>query len=154
MVGVARSIPGTQVGALPYAVRLNLAIDPSTADVFLGDFVAYLRHTTADNLDSSTVKLFEHIGATTANPEGSAGTGLSVLLSDWATDSIAPQDPAGILTGTYRPGVNDQLVSLNDLGAIDASGMWTLWVGDTSSGGTGKLTSWSVELEQLLQQSQ
>ena len=151
MVGVARSIPFTQVGALPYAVRLNLAIDPSTADVFLGDFVAYLRHTTADNLDSRTVKLFEHIGATTANPEGSAGTGLSVLLSDWATDSIAPQDLAGILTGTYRPGVSDQLLSLNDLGAFDASGTWTLWVGDTSSGGTGKLTSWSVELEQLLQ---
>jgi hypothetical protein len=97
------------------------------------------------------VKLFEHIGATAEFPEGSAGTGLSVLMSDWATDSIAPQDPAGILTGSYRPGVTDQLLSLNDLGAIDASGIWTLWVGDTSPGGTGKLTSWSVQLEQLLQ---
>jgi len=149
--GLASSKTTSQAGSLPYAVRLNLAIDPSTADAFLGDYVAYLRHTSADGLNTRTVKLFEHIGATTEFPEGSAGTGLSVLMSDWATDSIAPQDPAGILTGSYRPGVTDQLVSLNDLGAFDASGIWTLWVGDTSPGGTGKLTSWSVELEQLLQ---
>ncbi|NBQ56130.1 MAG: hypothetical protein EBU36_05750, partial [Verrucomicrobia bacterium] len=150
-VGLASSKTTSQAGSLPYAVRLNLAIDPSTADAFLGDYVAYLRHTSADGLNTRTVKLFEHIGATAEFPEGSAGTGLSVLMSDWATDSIAPQDPAGILTGSYRPGVTDQLLSLNDLGAIDASGIWTLWVGDTSPGGTGKLTSWSVQLEQLLQ---
>jgi len=137
---------------LPHAVRVNLTIDPLLAnDAFLGDYVAYLRHTSANGLDTRTVKLFEHIGATTAFPEGSAGTGLAVLMSDWATDSIAPQDPAGILTGTYRPGVADQLFSLNDLGAVDTGGDWTLWVGDTSSGGTGKITSWSIELEQLLQ---
>ena len=152
MVGVARSIPGTQVGALPYAVRLNLAIDPySGADAFLGDYVAYLRHTSADGLDSRAVKLFEHIGATTENPDGSAATGMSVLMSDWASTSIASQDSTGKLLGTYRPGVAGQSLTLNDLGAFDASGTWTLWLGDTSGGGAGLLTNWSVELEQLLQ---
>jgi subtilisin-like proprotein convertase family protein len=152
MVGVARSIPGTQVGALPYAVRLNLAIDPySGADAFLGDYVAYLRHTSADGLDSRAVKLFEHIGATTENPDGSAATGMSVLMSDWASTSIASQDSTGKLLGTYQPGVAGQSLTLNDLGAFDASGTWTLWLGDTSGGGAGLLTNWSVELEQLLQ---
>jgi hypothetical protein len=152
MVGVARSIPGTQVGALPYAVRLNLAIDPySGADAFLGDYVAYLRHTSADGLDSRAVKLFEHIGATTENPDGSAATGMSVLMSDWASTSIASQDSTGKLLGTYRPGVAGQSLTLNDLGAFDASGTWTLWLSDTSGGGAGLLTNWAVELEQLLQ---
>jgi subtilisin-like proprotein convertase family protein len=133
-------------------VRLNLAIDPySGADAFLGDYVAYLRHTSADGLDSRAVKLFEHIGATTENPDGSAATGMSVLMSDWASTSIASQDSTGKLLGTYQPGVAGQSLTLNDLGAFDASGTWTLWLGDTSGGGAGLLTNWSVELEQLLQ---
>jgi hypothetical protein len=137
---------------LPYAVRLNLAIEPDKiTGAFLGDYVAYLRHTSADNLDSRTVKLFEHIGATTENPFGSAGSQMSVLLSDWAAASIASQDPVELLTGTYRPEVVGQQLNLNDLGAFPSGGSWTLWLGDTSGGGVGQLKSWSIELEQLMQ---
>lgn len=150
--GLTQTLVNSQISPLPYAVRLNLNINPdAVAGAFLGDYVAYLRHTSADGLDSRTVRLFEHIGATTANPDGSAGTGMSVLLSDWATDSIALQDPANQLTGSYRPEVTGQQMTLNDLGGFDPSGSWTLFVGDTSSGGVGVLGGWSVQLEQLLQ---
>ncbi|NDE85427.1 MAG: hypothetical protein EB056_05310, partial [Verrucomicrobia bacterium] len=150
--GLSQTLVNSQMSPLPYAVRLNLNINPdSIAGGFLGDYVAYLRHVSADGLDSRTVKLFEHIGATSTNPDGSAGTGMSVLLSDWATDSIALQDPVNQLTGSYRPGVIGQQLTLNDLGGVDPSGDWTLFVGDTSSGGVGVLAGWSVQLEQLFQ---
>jgi hypothetical protein len=76
---------------------------------------------------------------------------MSVLMSDWASTSIASQDSTGKLLGTYQPGVAGQSLTLNDLGAFSPSGTWTLWLGDTSEGGVGQLKSWSIELEQLMQ---
>ena len=140
---------------LPLAARLNLKISPLPTDpygAYLGDFAAYLRHTSADG-QTRTVRLFERIGSTPSDPSGSPANGLEVTLSDWHAANINLQDTAGTLTGSltgsYRPGYGGWPMALNDLVAINPAGDWTLWVGDLSTGAMGQVESWSLDVASM-----
>ena len=142
---------------LPLAARLNLKISPLPTDpygAYLGDFAAYLRHTSADG-QTRTVRLFERIGSTPSDPSGSPANGLEVTLSDWHAANINLQDTAGTLTGSltgsYRPGYGGWPMALNDLVAINPAGDWTLWVGDLSTGAMGQVESWSLDVASMFQ---
>ena len=138
-------------------VTLNIAGAPASGDAFNGDFYAYLTHS------SGFAVLLNRTGRTAANSFGYSDSGFNVTFDDspagadihsyqlttnpgggtvagiWGSDG-RNVTPSTALVTTPRTAF---LSSFNDL---DPNGSWTMFVADVSSGGTGRLVSWGLEI--------
>lgn len=118
-----------------------------------GDLYAYLVH------DSGFTVLLNRPGRDTGSPDGSAASGMTVVLDDLAAADIHTAIPmgGGPVAGTYQPDgrTTDPLaVSAGDprpatfasFTGLDANGTWTLFVADQSAGNTATLDSWTLAI--------
>jgi len=112
-----------------------------TPSAFNGDYYAYLTH------GSILVPLLNNVGEPAA-PFGYADNGFDVTFKDSGPNIHNYQNfnytfnANQQLTGTWSP--DGGMLSLFD--GQNAGGNWTLFVADTSAGGTGNLNNWSLEL--------
>lgn len=141
----------SQIGSV--LVQLNIRGD------FNGDLYCYLKHGNALSV------LLNRPGRTSSNPFGYADSGLNITLNDFALNGnvhnygVVQTPAAGLpLTGAWQPDgrttipfdVLDSDVSMAGLNVfqnLNASGSWTLFVADLSSGGTSVLNSWQLIIE-------
>jgi len=146
----------------PYLVAVSLKISATGYGAYNGDFYAYLRHVSADGMQSQYAVLLNRVGRTADNPSGYDGNGLEVTLADDATADIHLYATSGglvgsYLTGTYQPdgrtsdpntvlGSDSRTAMLNNLGTMDPNGSWTLFVADMERGGTAILAKWGITL--------
>ncbi len=146
----------------PYLVTVSLKISATGYGAYNGDFYAYLRHVSADGMQSQYAVLLNRVGRTADNPSGYDGNGLEVTLADDATTDIHLYATSGglvgsYLTGTYQPdgrtsdpntvlGSDSRTAMLNNLGTMDPNGSWTLFVADMERGGTAILAKWGITL--------
>lgn len=146
----------------PYLVTVSLKISPTGYGAYNGDFYAYLRHVSADGLQSQYAVLLNRAGRTADNLSGDDGSGLEVTLADDATTDIHLYGTSGglvgsYLTGTYQPdgrtadpntvlGSDSRTAMLNNLGTMNPNGSWTFFVADMERGGTALLAKWEVTL--------
>ena len=124
---------------------------------FNGDYYVYLQH------GSGFSVLLNRPGKNLLNDLGYADSGVFVTFAQTAANGDphfyqAVTNPAGgPITGTWQPDgrIVDPLnvldtdarsATLNSFAGNDANGEWTLFVADRSSGGTGTLTSWSLNI--------
>ena len=123
---------------------------------FNGDLFCYLKY------NNSLSVLLNRPGRTAGNPFGYADSGFNITLSDSAANGNihtyeSVQTPAGgsPLTGVWQPDgrttspamVLDTDPSTAGLGVFDglnASGTWTLFIADMSTGGTSELVGWQL----------
>jgi hypothetical protein len=106
--------------------------------------------------------LLNRPGRTAGNPFGYADSGFNILLSNSAANgnvhtyetmvTLAANTP---LTGAWQPDgrtnspasvldTNPSTAGLGVFNGLNASGDWTLFVADVSSGGTNELTGWQL----------
>lgn len=146
----------------PYLVTVSLKISATGYGAYNGDFYAYLRHVSADGMQSQYAVLLNRVGRTADNPSGYDGNGLEVTLADDATTDIHLYGTSGglvgsYLTGAYQPdgrtsdpntvlGSDSRTAMLNNLGTMDPNGSWTLFVADMERGGTALLAKWGITL--------
>lgn len=146
----------------PYLVTVSLKISATGYGAYNGDFYAYLRHVSADGMQSQYAVLLNRVGRTADNPSGYDGNGLEVTLADDATTDIHLYATSGglvgsYLTGTYQPdgrtsdpntvlGSDSRTAMLNNLGTMDPNGSWTLFVADMERGGAAILAKWGITL--------
>lgn len=146
----------------PYLVTVSLKISATGYGAYNGDFYAYLRHVSADGMQSQYAVLLNRVGRTADNPSGYDGNGLEVTLADDATTDIHLYATSGglvgsYLTGTFQPdgrtsdpntvlGSDSRTAMLNNLGTMDPNGSWTLFVADMERGGTAILAKWGITL--------
>lgn len=129
------------------SVTLDLSGD------FNGDLYAYLQH------DTGFAVLLNRIGRTAVAPFGSAGSGITIALNDHdgSHPDVHLADSGSPLVGTFGSDaravdpdlVTDTSARTADLTAftgLDATGDWTLFVADLSSGGSHTLNSWSMTI--------
>ena len=110
---------------------------------FNGDYYAYLLH------GSTLAVLLNRVGKTSGNPDGYADAGFDVTFDSGSDihyyQSESPVfNTAGQLTGTWAPDGGTTLAS--SFYGQDASGDWTLFIADMSSGDSGNLESWSLQV--------
>jgi subtilisin-like proprotein convertase family protein len=114
-----------------------------------GDLYAYLWH------EGTLSVLVNRPGRTTANPDGSATSGMNLTLADSAATDLhlAP----GALSGTFQPDGRDlhPLLSMDTSVRTDAlsdflvtapGGEWRLFIADVAGGEEATLVSWSISL--------
>lgn len=124
---------------------------------FTGDIYAYLTH------GSSIAILLNRPGSTAGNPFGYGdSTGYQITLSDAAANDIHLYQNVVIpasgspLTGNWQPDARNvdpnsvtdtssRTAFLSVFNGQAASGDWTLFVADMSSGGVSALNSWSLD---------
>lgn len=118
-----------------------------------GDLYAYLVH------DSGFSVLLNRPGRTLSDPAGSATVGMETTFGDSAPSDIHTAIPmsGGPVSGTFQPDGRitdpyDTLDSdsrpalLSSFIGLDASGDWTLFVADQSTGDESTLQSWSMTI--------
>jgi subtilisin-like proprotein convertase family protein len=126
-------------------LTLNLGGTPST---FNGDYYAYLTH------GSTLVTLLNNVGEP-GLPFGYSDNGFDVTLKDSALNIHNYQNynyamnPNQQLTGIWAP--DGGALSLFD--DQNAAGNWTLFIADTSPGGTAYLNNWSLEVTTFVPES-
>lgn len=154
------SIP---INSLIASVTVDLLIAPTDAGTFNGDYYVYLQHGSVENS-----VLLNRLGRSSTSGNGSLGYGdsggINITLSDsapngdlhtyrittgtlgstpltgiWAPDGRSA-DPSAVVTSDPRTAY------LSNFNGQSAAGDWTLFIADTSPGGTGKLVSWSLNI--------
>ena len=144
--GLSRTLTISGASALrPYQVELDLLIEGTGYGAALGDYYAYLRHTSADGVNQQTSVILNRLGVTPSDPTGSLADGINAIFSSATEANLAAAvDPSsGPLTGRY------QASGLSALGEMDPNGTWTLFVADQSQGGTGRLAGWGLKLTEV-----
>jgi subtilisin-like proprotein convertase family protein len=138
------------------APELTEIVDVNVGLVFSGgwngDLCAYLVH------DSGFSVLLNRVGRTGSEPDGSASSGMNIILDDEAAGDVHVSfADTGYVTGTYQPDARtaDPLVVLDSspraaflssFTGLDPNGTWTLFVADQSAGETSTLQSWSLTI--------
>ena len=146
-------ISGANAG-VGYWVEVSLKISPAAGfDMFAADYLVTLSHNTGSSMTDPvgsylSVKLFEDLGAA-ADPLafGSMANGIQVVLRDDAPSSLSGFSDftsTAPLTGDWRA-----YNALAPLGQMDPNGVWGLFVSDTSIGGAGVVTEWTVKLKEV-----
>lgn len=126
---------------------------------FNGDYYVYLEH------GGSHTVLMNRVGLTFTENLGYADSGASVIFASDALNGdihLYQQQPAGHpgdgpLTGTWQPDGRDvnpllaldsvpRTATLDVFNGKDASGLWSVFVADRSSGGIGTFVSWSLNI--------
>jgi len=123
---------------------------------FNGDLFCYLRY------DNALAVLLNRPGRTADNPFGYADSGLSITLSDSATNGnlhtyqgVVVPATGSPLTGIWQPDgrttspasvldTDPSTAGLSVFDSLNASGTWTLFIADLSPGGTSELASWQL----------
>lgn len=137
--------------SLAYFVEVTLKIVPAAGgNMFAADFLVDLRHNTGSSLNDPlgtyrSVNLFQDLAAG-ADPFqfGSVANGIEIRLKDsyaLRLRDFADYNSTAVLTGDWQA-----YEALDPLGQIDPNGVWGLFVSDTSIGGAGVLTEWTVTL--------
>jgi subtilisin-like proprotein convertase family protein len=147
----AQTFSSTITGITSMVLTLNVS------GTFNGDLYVYLAHGTGFTV------LLNRPGKTVANPFGYNDDGINVTFDDTAPGDIhtyrntATPGVGTPLTGTWQPdgrNVDPNLVTdvsprtslLNSFNTGAASGEWTLFVADLSTGDTHTLQSWSLTI--------
>ena len=137
--------------SLAYFVEVTLKILPPVAGtMFASDFYVDLRHNTGSSLNDPlgtyrSVNLFQDLAAG-ADPLGfgSVANGLEIRLKDSYSlrlRDVTEYNSTAALTGNWQA-----YEALDPLGLMDPNGVWGLFVSDTSIGGAGVVTEWTVTL--------
>ena len=153
-VGVAFGGNFTYAGASDTVLGVSVTLDITGG--YNGSLYAYLVH------DGTVVMLLNKPGATSGNPFGAPGSGMSsVTLADGSSGSsvtinsypnttvtisgdvqTATESPGVAFTGAYKADG-----TLGDFVGSSADGSWTLFFADlTSGGGTSTLNTWNLNL--------
>jgi MYXO-CTERM domain-containing protein len=126
-----------------------ITITLNTTGGWNGDLYAYLWH------NGTLSVMVNRPGRTSANPLGSATSGMTLTLADSATTDL--HLASGALNGTFQPDGRDihptlaldtspRTDSLADFIGLPAAGDWRLFIADASSGDEATLVSWSITL--------
>ena len=137
--------------SVAYFVEVTLKITAGAGGtMFASDYFVDLRHNTGSSLDDSlgayrSVNLFQDLGAV-ADPLGfgSVANGMEIRLKDSypiRLRDVSDYTSTAALTGNWQA-----YEALDPLGLMDPNGVWGLFVSDTSIGGAGVLTEWTVTL--------
>ena len=137
--------------SVAYFVEVTLKITAGAGGtMFASDYFVDLRHNTGSTLDDSlgayrSVNLFQDLGAV-ADPFGfgSVANGIEIRLKDSypiRLRDVSDYTSTAALTGNWQA-----YEALDPLGLMDPNGVWGLFVSDTSIGGAGVLTEWTVTL--------
>ena len=137
--------------SLAYYVEVTLKIVAGAGgNMFAADFLVDLRHNTGSSLNDPlgiyrSVNLFQDLAAP-ADPLGfgSVANGLEIRLKDsypLRLRDVTDYNSTAALTGNWQA-----YEALDPLGQMDPNGVWGLFVSDTSIGGAGVLTEWTVTL--------
>ena len=152
-------IPGTISN-----IEVSLTITGTGDGAFDGDYYAELV-----NGAGSFAVLLNRVGVSSGNDFGYGDNGFDVTFSDAAANDIHfyqnfsySLNPSGQLTGLWQPdGENispqsdpsdfdnaeeNQTALLSSFTGDDPNDTWTLFLADLSEGGTGQLTSWSIDI--------
>lgn len=160
-----RVVTSEATAILDLNVHVMISGDPAAN----GDYYATLTH------GSGFAVLLNRVGRRdgTGNSRGYPDNGFDVVLDDEAPNGdihiyrltafgshTVPVDPLfqSVLTGSWVPdGRSAPFSSVTDLSpraasplsafdGLDPNGSWTLFIADVSSGGSGTLVSWSLEV--------
>lgn len=131
----------------------DITVTLDIAGGFNGDLYVYLQHTTGFAV------LLNRVGKTALNLSGYADQGLQISLNDLGPnpDVHLQTSGGGLLTGLFiSDGRNidpddvldtdGRTAGLNGFTGLAASGEWTLFVADLSSGSGHTLESWSMDI--------
>jgi subtilisin-like proprotein convertase family protein len=122
----------------------DVSVDLNISGGYNGGLYGYL---VLQDANGNTVQemLLNLVGASTANPFGSSGSGMDVTLSDSGTANGSIHNTSGNPTGTWQP---DSVNALDGtFGGLTANGTWTLFLEDQDSGGgTSTLNSWGLDI--------
>jgi subtilisin-like proprotein convertase family protein len=150
-LSLTQTISSSITAITSVSVNLNLSAE------YNGDLYVYLQHG-----DAITV-LLNRTGSTLGNPSGYGDSGFQITLSDSAANgdihtyqSVTTPADGSPLTGGWQPdarladpdAVTDgsaRSAYLNVFNGLAASGDWTLFVADLSTGGASAVNSWSLE---------
>ena len=127
----------------------SLTISISTTGGWNGDLYAYLEH------DGVLTVLLNRPGRTVALPDGSATSGMTLLLDDAALTDV--HTAPGALSGTFQPdgrfidpGLSLDTTPRTDLLAdftpTSPNGIWRLFIADVAGGDEATLVGWSISL--------
>jgi len=135
-----------------YEVEVTLKIVPGIGvTMFAADFLVDLRHNTGSSLNDPvgtyrSVNLFQDLAATADSLGfGSVANGIEIRLKDsypLRLRDVTEYNSTAALTGNWQA-----YEALDPLGQMDPNGVWGLFVSDTSIGGTGVVTEWTVTLK-------
>lgn len=128
-------------------VRINLS------GAWNGDLYAYLLH------DDGFAVLLNRPGRSAGALDGASSMGMNITFDDSALSDIHTAIPmsGGLVNGTYQPDGREtgpyntldtdaRTAMLSDFIGLNASGNWTLFIADQSSGETSTLESWSLTI--------
>ena len=140
-------------------VRLKIAATPDAEPLaFNGDLYVYLSHGPGFSV------LLNRMGRTLAAPFGYDDNGLDILLDDEALNgdvhtyrTVTAPTPGQPLTGTWSPdaratdpnlvlNTDTRTALLDSFNGLGASGDWTLFVADLSTGEEHRLNEWSLTI--------
>ena len=138
-------------------VGLNIAGTPGAGDAFNGDFYAYLTHS------SGFAVLLNRAGRSAANPFGYGDSGFNVTFDDTPAGNdihnyqLVSNPGGGALGGIWNSdgrnvtpaaalNTTARTAFLTSFNSLNPNGDWTLFVADSSFGGTGRLAGWSLEV--------
>jgi len=166
--GISRSVSiSGYSNQAPYTLSLNFAIEGTGFGAINGDYYSYLQHTSVDGVMTQMAVLLNRVGVRADSSYGYLDNGMVVTLQDQAAADIhnyrlelygSNSTPVpGALTGTWQPDgrnidpytvtdISMRTTSLDALGLMDPNGVWTIFFADLQAGGTGKLTSWFLDL--------
>lgn len=150
-------IPDNDLSGLVQTITPSTSIDSvnsitltlNTTGGWNGDMYAYLWH------DGVLSVLINRPGRTTATPDGSATSGMTLTLADSAATDL--HLASGALSGTFQPDGRDihplsaldtspRTDALADFASHPATGDWRLYIADVAAGGEATLTSWSLSI--------
>jgi len=137
--------------SLAYFVEVTLKIVPAAGEnMFAADFLVDLRHNTGSSLNDPvgtyrSVNLFQDLAATADSLGfGSVANGIEIRLKD--SYPLRLRDYADFNSTAPLIGNWQAYEALDPLGQMDPNGVWGLFVSDTSIGGAGVVTEWTVTL--------
>ena len=164
LYGVGNSQTITGVPGSIMNIQLSLDIAGTGYGVFNGDLYAELVNT-----QGGFAVLLNRVGMSSATPDGYYDNGFDVTFSDAAAYDIHFYQNypyvlnGGQLTGTWQPdgetinpenpdpsdydnALENQTAMFSSFDGNSPNDTWTLSVADLSSGGTGQIVSWSLEI--------
>ena len=140
-------------------VRLKIAATPDAEPLaFDGDLYVYLGHSTGFSI------LLNRVGRTLLAPFGYDDNGLDILLDDQAPNgdvhtyrTVTTPTPGQPLTGTWSPdaratdpnlvlNTDPRTALLSSFNGLSASGDWTLFLADLTTGEEHRLNEWSLTI--------
>ena len=153
--GLSRTLNVSGLDLFNYRLTVGLDIaGTGIGEAVLGDYYAYLRHTSTDGINSQTRVLLDRVGKTESDPTGSLANGIQAIFSDTFSTNIqnlSDLNNESKLSGDFAPAsiLSNSDNGLSTMGSIGWNGTWTLFVEDQSEGSTGNLVSWFMQFEDL-----